>query len=218
MFDLEKAIQSWRAELMGAGLDNPQSLDELEGHLREDLERQMGLGASAQQSFEAARGWLGDAKALKREFAKAGRTRPLQISKLLGIASWALASFFSLMLLPKIFGHHDASVAERLLGMMAVVLTFLSVPGARHACRLLPVIRDQRIRTFVGLACWCAGPLWMWFFIAAILPNLLQLPAANSDFPVGLVLAMVAWAFTLLAALGGMGYALEEAARQRACD
>ena len=84
MFNLEAQIKAWRAELTRTGLDNPQSLDELEGHLHEEVERQMRLGANAQQAFEAARGRLGDAKALKREFAKAGRTRRLQISRLLG--------------------------------------------------------------------------------------------------------------------------------------
>jgi len=218
MFNLEAQIKAWRAQLIRTGLDNPQSITELEGHLREDVEQQIRLGASPHQALEGAAGRIGNVEALKREFAKAGPSRRLQISRLLGIACAALAGLFSLMLVPNIFGHHEASVAERLLGLIAIMLTLLSIPGSRHAHRFLPIIRNQRIRTCVGLACGCGGLLWMWFFIAAILPNLVQLPSASSDFPIGLILASVAWAFTLFAALGGIAYGLEEAARKRACD
>ena len=91
MFNLEAQIKAWRAQLIRAGLDNPQSITELEGHLREDVEQQIRLGASPQQALEGAAGRIGNVEALKREFAKAGPSRRLQISRLLGIVCAALA-------------------------------------------------------------------------------------------------------------------------------
>jgi len=74
MFDLEKQIAAWRAEMLRAGLKNPNVLDELESHLREDVERQMSAGISVEQAFEDAATRIGKADFLKREFAKVGES------------------------------------------------------------------------------------------------------------------------------------------------
>lgn len=73
MFDLEKQIAEWRREMSHAGIRNPEVLDELEAHLREDIELQIRAGVDAQQSFDAAVRRIGEARALQKEFAKAGR-------------------------------------------------------------------------------------------------------------------------------------------------
>jgi len=38
MFDLKKQIETWRAEMRAAGITRPEILNELESHLREDVE------------------------------------------------------------------------------------------------------------------------------------------------------------------------------------
>src|SRR3954471_17987552 len=75
MFDLESQIRGWRAELAAAMGDVAESLDELESHLRDDIDRRIRLGADAPSAFEAARAQLGEAGRLAREFAKAGDRR-----------------------------------------------------------------------------------------------------------------------------------------------
>jgi drug/metabolite transporter (DMT)-like permease len=49
-------------------------LEELESHLREDVEQQIKLGSNAQQAYAAAVGQIGQARALKNEFKKSERT------------------------------------------------------------------------------------------------------------------------------------------------
>src|SRR5258706_6996003 len=75
MFDLESQIRGWRSELAAAMGNVPEPLDELESHLRDDIDRRIQLGADAQSAFEAARAQLGEAARLAQEFAKTSDRR-----------------------------------------------------------------------------------------------------------------------------------------------
>lgn len=70
MFNLDQAISEWRQQMLAAGINTPVPLDELESHLRDDIEQQIRSGVRAQQAFEAAVQRMGQARALKREFKK----------------------------------------------------------------------------------------------------------------------------------------------------
>lgn len=70
MFDLETAIAQWRQQMLSAGIKTPVPLEELEGHLREEIERQIQSGASEQEAFQRTVLQIGQAKDLKAEFAK----------------------------------------------------------------------------------------------------------------------------------------------------
>ena len=72
MFNLDQAIMEWRRQMLGAGIKAPALLDELESHLREDVERRMKSGLSVQEAFDTAVQRIGQASALKAEFAKVG--------------------------------------------------------------------------------------------------------------------------------------------------
>lgn len=69
MFNLEQSIQEWRQQMLAAGIKS-NSLDELEGHLCEEIEKQVKAGTSAQQALEIAAQQIGHAKVLKEEFRK----------------------------------------------------------------------------------------------------------------------------------------------------
>ena len=71
MFDLEAQIEKWRAELFRTGIAG-EVVDELEGHLREDVEKRTRLGLDDPQAFEAAVNKIGQARALRAEFRKLG--------------------------------------------------------------------------------------------------------------------------------------------------
>ena len=90
MFNLDQAVAEWRRRMLAAGIKTPVPLDELENHLRDDVEQQVRSGADAQQAFEAAVLRIGQAAALKREFTKVGQTwRVLQrkmVWALIGVA------------------------------------------------------------------------------------------------------------------------------------
>ena len=70
MFNLEQSISEWRRQLQSVGVKNPEILDELESHLREDWARRVQSGESEEQAFEGAVQGVGQARLLKQEFAK----------------------------------------------------------------------------------------------------------------------------------------------------
>jgi hypothetical protein len=93
MFDLEKSISDWREQMLAAGIKSPVPLDELEIHLREEIERQMKSGLNGQNAFEIAVQKIGDTAMIKNEFKKVDAenwNRPLAWS------AWSLfvVSFF----------------------------------------------------------------------------------------------------------------------------
>ncbi|HTV40201.1 MAG TPA: Clp protease N-terminal domain-containing protein [Candidatus Sulfotelmatobacter sp.] len=70
IFDLEQSIEYWRRHMFAAGIKATKSLDELENHLREEVEEQIKLGQKPDRAFEMAADQIGGAAALKAEFAK----------------------------------------------------------------------------------------------------------------------------------------------------
>jgi hypothetical protein len=70
MFNLDTAITEWRQQMLDAGIKTPVPLEELESHLRDDIERQMTSGLNAQQAFEAAVQRIGQADVIDSEFKK----------------------------------------------------------------------------------------------------------------------------------------------------
>jgi len=70
MFDLEKAIAEWRRQMLAAGVESPVPLEELEGHLREDVESQIHSGSNPQAAFHFAVRGMGASDDLAREFGK----------------------------------------------------------------------------------------------------------------------------------------------------
>jgi len=72
MFDLEQAIVQWRRQMLAAGIKTPVPLEELETHLREDIEQQVRAGTEASRAFEIAARHIGEAAELRKEFTKTG--------------------------------------------------------------------------------------------------------------------------------------------------
>jgi hypothetical protein len=75
MFDLEQAVRKWRRRLAASGVFSPETLDELESHVREEAEQQERAGATPENAFELSTRRLGQGSALQAEFAKAGPLR-----------------------------------------------------------------------------------------------------------------------------------------------
>lgn len=110
MFDLEKQISEWRRQMLASGITFPVPLEELELHLREEIERQIELGLREQKAFETAAAQLGQAGILKKEFTKTkslfdliGGSKRIRINRVLG-ALWLAQSLWSLITLLPVFG------------------------------------------------------------------------------------------------------------------
>ncbi len=70
LFDLEKSIADWRKQMLSAGIKTPVPLEELEIHLREEIERQTRSGLDEQEIFIVAAKKIGQGKMLRKEFKK----------------------------------------------------------------------------------------------------------------------------------------------------
>src|ERR1043166_9250687 len=73
MENLENKIAEWRKQ-MADGMD-PSALDELESHLRDDIENELRSGAAPQQAFATAVRRIGPASVIVSEFKKVAKTR-----------------------------------------------------------------------------------------------------------------------------------------------
>jgi hypothetical protein len=69
MFNLEEQISAWRQHMLAAGINSPAPLEELESHLREEIDQQARSGASEPEAFILAQAQIGQAQVLRTEFA-----------------------------------------------------------------------------------------------------------------------------------------------------
>ena len=71
MFDLEKAIETWRRRLAGRNKDSHINVDEMEGHLWDTMDALMACYMSEQEAYQKAVRDFGDENELRRECLKA---------------------------------------------------------------------------------------------------------------------------------------------------
>lgn len=71
MLEIERRIAAWRESMSAALPAAPETVRELEEHLREEIERLESLGLERGEAFERAAQRLGEAEALAREFGRA---------------------------------------------------------------------------------------------------------------------------------------------------
>ncbi len=112
MFDLEQAITEWRKQMLTAGIKTPVPLEELEIHLREEVEERMRSGLSAKIAFETAAQNLGPAKALQSEFNHVNKTTKRNLMKRIIIITVGILALLlgPALILPALafYRHHGA--------------------------------------------------------------------------------------------------------------
>jgi hypothetical protein len=135
MFELDQAFSAWRRQMFAVGIKSPNILDELESHLRDDVEQRMRSGLGAKRAFEAAVQQMGPVWGLKTEFAKVGRTRERLRRQLKGICCGALAGFIVLVSAFTFF-RVEVTLGAGILLFSAVTFIAFSVRGWRHAAQI----------------------------------------------------------------------------------
>lgn len=81
MFNPEQSIAEWRQQMLVAGIKTP-VMEELESHLREEVDLQMHAGSDAQVAFDTAVRKIGSAISLRQEFSVARETISERIKSL----------------------------------------------------------------------------------------------------------------------------------------
>jgi len=165
MFNLDQAIAEWRRQMTAGGIETPAILDELESHLREDVERELRSGPDVERAFTAAVRKIGPASALKKEFEKstvaAAGEKLMFAAAVLVVAFGAFLSVVTLLLCYR-------TVAERAMGFIGIGLTFGTICGWPAIVSRLPVIYSKRTLWAVQAACLFAGVAISTFYIQVI--------------------------------------------------
>jgi hypothetical protein len=97
MRDLEKQIADWRKSMAKATGHRPEALDELELHLRDEIDRLRRAGAADTDAFQTAVSSIGSPSALGAEFGKLALARrakwkPVTIAQVLCLGLAVLAA------------------------------------------------------------------------------------------------------------------------------
>jgi hypothetical protein len=205
MFNLEEQITEWRRKMLAAGINGPIPLDELESHLREEIERQTKSGLNEQAAFECSILQIGHAAALKTEFEKTESYGPRERK----IARFFLALAALTFSVSGTFGLSKAEMTtkERLLGFTAITISVLSLLGGRYVHQLFPVFPRWRVRFAIQFAVALSAVIWMMIYAYIILPR--------CNFTMGQLVVATLWAMTPWAIVGGFMNGMDEAVYRR---
>jgi hypothetical protein len=192
MFELKIAIANWRRKMTAAGIKSRDVLDELESHLREDVDQQMRSGVTAERAFREAVRRVGAGDQLKQEFGKISVTQPQFSRRKMRVGCLAMAVFvFAVETWTLII--YDVTPTERFLGVALVSIIACYIGALPNLNRLVqPGVRGWTLRNAVCIACSWAGCIWVCLlFLSLVNINVL---------PDGIVLNVVCWALVAASA------------------
>src|SRR4051812_10008843 len=149
MFNLDEAITDWRRQMAAGGIKSAGGLDEMEGHLREDVERQMKLGLNEVEAFRTAVQRIGPVQAVRNEFKKVEAAREGRRWRAFEIAFLAAVLLNPLLVGGLAFFVKDGSFSEMTSGqqvssLAAAAIFSLLAWAMRLSWGRFPVIRTNR--------------------------------------------------------------------------
>jgi len=211
MFNLEQAIASWRQQMLAAGLQKPVPLEELECHLREEIDHRITSGLDPENAFAAAAQTVGHGNRLQGEFQKVEDARSNRAWKMKQLLVMLGVGLFPIwvggMALLKVGTFALSSSTEQMSSLASMAVFSLLFWGGWFSRRHLPVIPSKRTRDIIVWMCF--GPVMVWWvvFLHVIVPNY--------NFTIGQFGPLFLWAFcTPAAAITGLVLGLESAARR----
>ncbi|MGO8838223.1 MAG: permease prefix domain 1-containing protein [Limisphaerales bacterium] len=152
MFNLEQAIVEWRRQMLAAGIKTPVPLEELESHLREEIEWLVKSGLDEQTAFAAAVQKIGSGHMLRNEF---GKVEPARATRrqyfFLEIIFMAGLLLIPLVTASQAFCFKDGGFSDMTFGqqtaILAAAVTFsLLAWGMRLGFGSSPYLRTNRVR------------------------------------------------------------------------
>jgi hypothetical protein len=151
MFNLDEAISHWRREMAGAGIPGSRLLDELESHLRDDIDALVSAGMPEAQAFRLAVSRLGEADSVSAEFRKLSNTSSMPVK--IGARLWTglLVVLAARLLMGVITGRMSLLLSAHIFSLTAgYAAAFLTGGfGIYYVCcrwfRALSPIRQQSL-------------------------------------------------------------------------
>ena len=165
MFDLEQAIADWRKQMLAAGIQSPVPLEELESHLREEIERLLQSGFNEQEAFMISARGIGQPKSLNHEFQKTERTfmkanLKYVIVLLMGIAAQLPGSFQlrdQLVMSDKWLGLWLLGLVLQLWSLESLRQIFQPKLTGRRLKKIEWSFPKANLKTGAGVAVWLVG-------------------------------------------------------------
>ena len=211
MFELKQAIVDWRKQMLAAGIKTPVPLEELEIHLREEIERQTGAGLSETEAFKASVQKIGPVQAVQNEFRKVEATkedRQWQLVQIMLVAFTGLVPLMGIAGFSKGGAYWEMTPGQIIAALAAWASFSLLAWSGRLSYRLFPVIPTKRNRDAIHLIYILPVTLWWIAFLCLILPHY--------DFTVGQLMVRLVWAlFPPMGACIGLFWGMETAARRK---
>ncbi len=213
MFDLEQAIAEWQRQMAAGGITGKDRLDELESHLREEIEQRIRAGRPEAEAFAASVDQIGPPATVEAEFSKIDGARERLEWKRTEISFGLLSTLLPLWIIYRLVLHSQygtfasASPALQASAIAAVAAFALLAWGGRLGCRALPVIRDKHRRGIATILCAAPVAFWWVVFLRVIVPH--------HDYLIGQFVVTFLWAFlTPGGAVIGLVWGLNAAARK----
>jgi hypothetical protein len=128
MSNLDEQIDAWRQGLLGRDVVASVELDELEDHLRQEMERLSKLGLSDHEAFLVATQRLGNTEALSTEYSKVSYPE-LCVRRL----QWMLVGYLSICMIGRFVDLLAGSVSSMVLKANLPLAWFVSA----HAVTIL---------------------------------------------------------------------------------
>jgi hypothetical protein len=196
MFNLDQAISEWRRQMSAGGVKDSAVLDELESHVREDVERQARAGVGTEKAFELAVKKIGPASALRKEFRKS--VASVVAEKLMLAAAILVLAFGAFLSMATLILCYQ-TITERVMGFIVISLSFGTICVWPAFISRLPVIHPKRKLQAAQVACLAAGFAISTFYVQVILPHFDRtrdglIPAIGffAIFPIAVGLALAA--------------------------
>jgi cation transport ATPase len=211
MFNPDQAIKDWRQRLVANGIKSPAVLDELESHLREEIERRIKSGVGVQRALDDAIQQIGKADTMKNEFEKvdgAEEARNWRLKQIIFFVGLGVISLFvATCLLLGLGSFSEMSRAQQMSGLAALAL-MISLAGGGYFCSgLFPVIVNKRLRDAICISSAAVTMFWWAIFFFVILQCV--------NYTTNQLVVAVLWGFvTPFGALAGFVIGLEKAARE----
>ena len=195
--------------MLAAGIKTPVPLEELEIHLREEIERQTGAGLSETEAFKASVQKIGPAQIVQNEFRKVDAIKEDRQWQNVQIMFVALTGLVPILFVCAGFSKHgvywEMTPGQLIAALAAVTSLPLLAWSGRLSYRLFPVIPTKRTRDAIHFVCALPMTLWWMAFLCLILPHY--------DFTVAQLMVTLVWAlFPPMGACIGLIWGMETAA------
>jgi hypothetical protein len=184
MFDLEKSISEWRKRMIAAGIETPVPLEELESHLREDIEKQICSGTDTEQAFHCAVQRIGQGEGLQREFEKLEDAKRRRGRELLRRWSVIAGTGFVYAMMAWTWyigvrqGKFEITLLEILLAAGVAAPMILFGWSGRSLAKHLPLMNDNWVLAIAFGALFLAALLFRTFFPVISPVNVVHLQIA----------------------------------------